>query len=243
YNLYWTEFLDIVAPQIIEIHARLDEKARGLRVLDLCCGTGRLSGHFLKAGIGVVGIDLSPDMITVAQRRNQEEIDRGNASFEVGNAVDFTLDRQVGMVVSTFDSLNHLASVDELKSCFHQVYTALSPGGLFIFDLNSEKGLKKWEFVDFEDHGDTIFIMHGKYNQKDKKAYTRVYGFFREEGTEMYRKFDETMSNTVYDYLKVKEVLEETGFTDVRNTKELDLSEVIMSPDEEDRVFFIAKKP
>jgi hypothetical protein len=43
-------------------------------------------------------------------------------------------------VICLFDSLNHLLSVSDLELAFHSVYSCLKPGGLFLFDVNTESG-------------------------------------------------------------------------------------------------------
>jgi len=239
YNLFWTEFIDIVAPQIISIYKELDKSNN--YILDLACGTGRVSKLLLDEGYFLHGIDLSPDMINIAKRKAEQEIADGRAVFEVGNIIDFTVDRKFGLAISTFDSLNHLGNYDELRSCFDHVYQALDSDGLFIFDLNTARGLKKWEFVDFEENEEATFIMHGKYSRTDRRAYTKVIGFKKMENG-FYQKFDEIMYNTVFEIEQVISILREVGFRQIITTAELDLTQVVTDPEKQDRTFIICQK-
>lgn len=239
YNLYWTEFIDIIAPQIIKFYNQLNLENN--YVLDLACGTGRLSKYLVDAGFNVTGIDLSSDMIRIAKRKMREtDVDTG-VEFIVGDITDFNLDKKYGLVVSTFDSLNHLGDMGELANVFANAYDVLINDGVFIFDLNTENGLKKWDFVDFEDNENAVFIMHGVYDQKLKKAYTKVIGFYK-HGKNCYKKFDELMSNTVFDLSIVKDTLLDVGWKKVYFVKEDDLMTKINDPEVENRVIIIARK-
>ncbi|NIN99288.1 MAG: methyltransferase domain-containing protein, partial [Anaerolineae bacterium] len=95
--------------------------------LDVCCGTGQLAIYFLERGYKVVGIDLSENMLRYAQESAAQYIGRGQARFLQADAADFTLDERFGLVVSTFDSLNHLPDENALRSCFQSVYAVLVP--------------------------------------------------------------------------------------------------------------------
>ncbi len=59
----------------------------GDRVLDVCCGTGNQVIHYAKRGIIATGIDLSPDMMKLAER-NKRKYGLSNVSFQIADAVD-----------------------------------------------------------------------------------------------------------------------------------------------------------
>lgn len=135
YDLYWAEgylrdfeqgFEEIVLPLV----------PPAARVLDLCCGTGRLAAWLSERGFDVTGVDASERMLEVA-RRNAP-----NAVMLQANAQAFSLQDPVQMVVSTFDSMNHLATLDELENVFRSVYGALGADGLFCFDFNTAEGFE-----------------------------------------------------------------------------------------------------
>ena len=65
----------LVGPALRPVHRAMVEALRPLgpaRLLDLCCGTGLLSGQAAQAGIRTLGVDLSGDMLDVARRRRPE---------------------------------------------------------------------------------------------------------------------------------------------------------------------------
>lgn len=109
----------------------------GLRpqsVLDLACGTGRVSRILAQRGLDVVGVDGSPRMIQQAVARNADL----PIAFICQRMQDLDLARQFDLVISLFDSLNYLTDPDDLQQTFCRVAQHLRPGGLFIFDMNGE---------------------------------------------------------------------------------------------------------
>ncbi|MBP6962822.1 MAG: methyltransferase domain-containing protein [Armatimonadetes bacterium] len=109
------------------------------RVLDLCCGTGTVSALLADLGCDVVGVDISSEMIEIARRKAR---DKGrNIEYRVGDASSFTVPGKFDLAVSFFDSLNYITEADQLQQAFYRVSEHLEPGGLFIFDMNTEFAL------------------------------------------------------------------------------------------------------
>src|SRR5512133_2005015 len=52
------------------------------QVIDVGCGAGRMTSYLSRAGLSVSGVDLSPEMVRVAQRLHPELL------FEVGELTD-----------------------------------------------------------------------------------------------------------------------------------------------------------
>lgn len=63
---------------VLGVFAEQVARAGGGPVGDLGCGPGRIAGHLAGLGMDVVGVDLSPGMVEVAQR------DHPSVRFEVG---------------------------------------------------------------------------------------------------------------------------------------------------------------
>ena len=151
YNLRWNAFARSLAPQIQALYEDMSvaQCSPGNKtLLDLCCGNGMLSQHFLQQGYRVIGLDLSDDMLHYARENNAETVQTGQARFVQGDAASFSFDERFGLVVSTYDALNHLPDGEALRSCFRCVSRVLLPGGLFVFDLNTREGLKRWGCFD-----------------------------------------------------------------------------------------------
>jgi len=116
----------------------LEEARRaGGEVLELGCGTGRLTIPLAQAGIRITGVDLSSSML----ERVREKAVKTNVRIEFVQADmrSFDLARQFAAVLIPGNSLLHLATIADLKQCLAQVRRHLAPAGCLIFDIS------KWD--------------------------------------------------------------------------------------------------
>ncbi|MBI4349881.1 MAG: class I SAM-dependent methyltransferase [Elusimicrobia bacterium] len=108
------------------------KKARG-PVLELACGTGRLTIPLKKAGIKITGLDLAAPMLERARAKADE------AGLEIpflrGDARKFGLGRKFRLIFMAFHSMQHLGRCGDLEGLFASVSRHLAPGGRFIFDV------------------------------------------------------------------------------------------------------------
>jgi SAM-dependent methyltransferase len=181
--------------------------------LDLCCGTSQLAVYFLERGFRVVGIDLSEPMLRYARENARQFIESGQAVFVQGDASNFSLDERFGLVVSTFDALNHLESEKSLLNCFKCVYAACD--GTFIFDLNTRRGLRRWNNINVDDSSeDAVIIKRGIYDEQGDRAWKKITGFVG-VGEGLFERFEQTAFNTVFDMERAKAALLEAAWEDV----------------------------
>ena len=242
YNLLWNDFADRIAPQLYDFYTGTQAGQHRQSVLDLCCGTGRLSRFFLEREFRVVGLDLSEHMIAYARKNNLEYVVAEQADFIQGDAANFKLGEKFGLTISTYDALNHLPDEDALQGCFRCVFDVLMDGGYFIFDLNTRTGLQQWNGIMVRP-GDEIYLFNrGMYDEHTIKAWTKITGFVRDEKDGLYERFDETVYNTVFELKTVRGWLEEAGFQSAHFAVDGDLSKPIENPEEQKRVFILAQK-
>jgi SAM-dependent methyltransferase len=241
YNLLWNDFAEYIAPKVHDFYTVTEAGQTQKPVLDLCCGTGRLSRFFLEKDFRVVGLDLSEHMVAYARENNLEFVVAEQADFIQGDAADFKLDEKFGLVVSTYDALNHLPDEAALQNCFRCVFDVLLEDGCFIFDLNTRSGLRRWNGIMVRPGDEVYLINRGMYDDSTVKAWTKITGFVRDE-TGLYERFDETVYNSVFEMAAVRNWLLETGFQDAYFAVDSDLSTPLDNPEEQKRVFFVAKK-
>jgi SAM-dependent methyltransferase len=241
YNTMLVDFVTQVAPRILEFYANTSIGQTHRFVLDLCCGTGQLALHFLGRGYTVVGLDLSEHMLQLARQNASQYLASGQVQFIQGDATRFTLATQVGLVTSTYDALNHLESLDALRDCFRCVFAALTGGGLFIFDLNTRVGLRRWNNINVYDRPDTLMILRGIFDGQGDRALTKASGFARAPDG-LYERFDETVFNTVFELRGVRDALRDTGWKRVHFARIEDLRTPLDDPETEGRVFVVAEK-
>ena len=238
YNQRWAGFARQVAPLIQDFYETTAIGRREKTLLDLCCGTGQLSAHFLEQGYSVVGIDLSQPMLHYAAENVREYLQRGQARFVQADVSNFSLDERFGLAVSTYDALNHLADEQALKQCFQCVHNVCD--GMFIFDLNTRHGFHRWNSINIDDSDDALLIIRGIFDRDSDTAWTRITGFSR-TADGLYERCDETAFETVFAMDRVKELLLEVGFRSVYFARMKELGIAISEPEEENRVFVVAE--
>lgn len=102
---------------------------KGLKILELGCGSGGHAEFFCENGNLVYGVDLSTSMI---EKAKEKKID--NFYPSQGNIVNFELDAKFDLATSMFHVISYLISNNDIVNCFNNVNNHLNHGGLFIFD-------------------------------------------------------------------------------------------------------------
>jgi SAM-dependent methyltransferase len=114
----------------IPYYVGLGRQAAG-DVLELACGTGQLTLPIARAGVPVVGLDLSESMLEVARKRAGET----RVEYLLGDMRDFELGRRFALIFIGRNSLLHLHSMEDLLGLLAAVRRHLAPGGIFAFDI------------------------------------------------------------------------------------------------------------
>src|SRR5260370_40139964 len=105
----------------------------GQPVLELACGTGRLTVPLSQAGFDISGLDISPAMLQVARAKAKRS---GTAITLVeGNYMDFSLGRKFHLICIADNSLSHMLERKDVEACFRCVRQHLAPGGRFVVDV------------------------------------------------------------------------------------------------------------
>ena len=215
--------------------------ARGCRVLDLCCGTGRATRLLARKGYRVLGLDLSPSMIAQATKCCRAFLATGKVRFQVADVRDFDVGTGFELAVSPWDGLNHLDDLDQVRACFRCVRRSLAPGGVFLFDLVTRESLIH-DLVTIERHHDWVAILEERYSAETGASVTRFSGFVKKKNGD-YARYDQTLSWTPFAMAAVHRALEETGFREVRLLDEETLERDLLNPEDAARVFFAATRP
>ena len=112
-----------------------ENKISPKNILDLACGTGSITVPLAKRGYAMTGIDLSSEMLSLAQVKSDEAkvklrlSEQNIALFHAGGCFD--------AVICSFDGINYLTSPKDVQSCFACVAETLSENGIFIFDIST----------------------------------------------------------------------------------------------------------
>lgn len=179
-------------------------------LLDLGCGTGSLTELLAKQGYDMIGVDFSEDMLQIAiEKRVQSGLP---ILYLQQDMREFELYGTVRAVVSICDSMNYILEYEDLVQVFRLVNNYLDPGGIFIFDLNTEYKYREilGQSTIAEDREESSFIWDNDYDEEEHINEYDLTLFIREEG-EMYRKYQETHFQRAYSLEEVKAAVEEAG--------------------------------
>ena len=128
-------------------------------VLDLACGTGSLSCELARRGYGVVGVDLSEEMLMEAAEKAAALPQDQRPTFLCQSMDELDLYGTVDACVCCLDSVNYITDAATLKEAFRRVHTLLMPGGRFIFDINTPEKLKAMDGQTYLDETEDVYCV------------------------------------------------------------------------------------
>lgn len=205
-------------------------------VLDLACGTGSLTRELACRGYEVTGVDLSEDMLSIAEEKCRDLPARPR--FFCQPMERLCLPGRVDACVCCLDSVNYVLKPQKLQRAFRRVYEVLEPGGLFLFDADTPEKLESMDGQVFLDEDeDTFCVWRGEYSQK-RRVCTFWMDIFRREGG-LWQRGGELHEEYAYAMDELEEYLKEAGFAQIRRYGELKRRAPKAG---EQRVFFAAVK-
>ena len=110
-----------------------EAKSRGGRVLELGCGSGRLTIPLARAELDIVGIDISESMLAYARKKASAA--NVNVEFQLADMRDFDLHEKFSTIFVAGNSLLHLLDNANLQRCLSCVRRHLSRDGRLVFDV------------------------------------------------------------------------------------------------------------
>ena len=106
-------------------------------VLEVGCGTGRILIPTARAGVNIVGLDLSPHMLQVCQTkvRNEPEAVQSRVHLTQADMRNFDVATTFTLVTLPFRSFQHLTTVEDQLSALASIRRHLVEGGRLILDV------------------------------------------------------------------------------------------------------------
>jgi SAM-dependent methyltransferase len=111
--------------------------AHGGPVVELAVGTGRIAIPIAQAGIRVIGVDSSPEMLAVARATATGAGVSELVDLRLGDLREPPVPERVPLVVCPFRSLLHMETEAEKLRALRAARALLEPGGRFVFDVFS----------------------------------------------------------------------------------------------------------
>ncbi len=207
-------------------------------VLDLGCGTGKLTNILAARGYDMIGIDLSAEMLSRASQAAEAQDLHVLYLEQDMRALD--LFGTVGAVVCSLDGINYLTRRDDVLLCFTRIHTFLDDGGLFVFDVNTP-----WKFEhifaneSYILENETTYLgWQNEYNQNT--GLCRFYlTIFMEAEDGLWARYEEVQSERAYSDRTLRNLLDKAGFEVLAIVSDLDGTPAALN---DERHYFICKK-
>lgn len=212
--------------------------AKAKDILDVATGTGTVALLLAEQGFRVVGVDIAPRMIEIAQQKAaQKRV--GEVSFLCQDATKLTLEKPYfDLAICLFDSVNYILTSQGVQKLFAGVLAALKPGGGFIFDMNSEYALEKNLFSQDNFWDESAKVKHlwtATYNMRTRMATVEM-EYYLSDG----RCFREVHKERAHRHSDVLAFLAVAGFTCL---EAYDAYSFLPAGIRSERIFYVAHKP
>lgn len=225
----WADFIEKILKK--------ECKARPELVLDLGCGTGKMTLELARRGYDMTGIDYSFEMLDIA--RNEAEKEGHDVLWLCQDMREFELYGTVDAAVCCLDCINHLEETEDLEKCFSLVHNYLIPNGIFIFDIN---GKYKFENI----YADNTFAMEEEgglcvwenYYDSDSRLCDFYITLFKEGDDGRYDRYDETQTERMYTVAEIKSALEKCNMEFMYALGDFNFTP---GSDECERIYIVAK--
>lgn len=207
-------------------------------LLDLACGTGKLSAEFIKSGFDVISVDSSFDMLSVA-RENLSGFNEKALILEQ-DMRELDLFGTINACVCSLDSINHLTEIKDVQTVFDKVSLFTEAGGVFVFDVNTvykhREVLGNNTFV-YEDETDFL-VWQNSFDETDNSVYMML-DIFSLDKTGKYIRYSDEITERAYETDEICQMLKRAGFSAVHifgdKTKD-------KPKENEERIYFVAIK-
>ena len=176
-------------------------------LLDLGCGTGKLTRLMAEKGYDMIGVDYSYEMLDIAKSESKDSI-----LYLLQDMREFELYGTVRGIYSACDCVNYILEEDELCSVFKLVNNYLDPSGIFVFDMNTPYKYRELlsDNTIAENREEGSFIWENYYDEDEQINEYDLTLYIKEEDGR-YQRFEETHFQRCYELSTIQRLLQEAG--------------------------------
>lgn len=212
-------------------------------IVDLACGTGRITRELAECGYDMIGIDISADMLTIARSYCYEYDNDLDADilYLLQDMREFKIIGKAHAIVSICDSMNYMSSVHDLIQVFKGVKESLEADGVFIFDMKTHHFFRDviGNSTQTDVREDAVLIWENEYddNSRDNTYYLTMF-LQVEDNDGVYERYEEEHIQHAFTLDEVYEALNAAGIWAEAVYEALTKDE---PDDTTERVYFICK--
>lgn len=203
-------------------------------LVEIGCGTGTGTMLFAKAGYDMIGIDISQEMLEIAESKKESE----DIVYVLQDATELELPFPVPAMVSIGDSMNYITDYGDFMQVLKKVRQFLEPDGIFVFDLKTRKYFSDiGETTIAEDREECSFIWENYFDEETNINEYYLSVFVRGEDGR-YDKYEEEHFQRGYTLDEVKKAVETAGLKMERIYEAFSERE---GSEENDRVYVVVR--
>ena len=211
----------------------------GRTVLDLACGTGSLTWELARRGYEMIGVDRSPDMLAQAMEKEGDGCPV-RPMFLCQPMERLDLYGNIDACVCCLDSVNYVTDPRRLRRAFARVHLFLTPGGLFLFDVNTQEKLEALDGQVFLDETEDVYcVWRAEWSRRSRTCSYFMDLFQLDPSTGQWARGEELHRERAYTPGELTAFLQEAGFRDIHIYGDLKLRPPVPG---EGRIFFVARK-
>ncbi|WP_326828600.1 methyltransferase domain-containing protein [Streptosporangium sp. NBC_01810] len=206
YDRHWApQFVSVALDPLLALMA--PAVPPGARVLDLCCGTGRIAAALTGRGFTVDAIDISGAMVELATR-NAPSARVWRADVLAMGPVD-----DYDVVLSTYNSVNHLGGTPNLRRFCVEARRVLRPGGLLVFDVNTPAAAAvNWRGTFAETSDDDVCVVRAHLDAATGAAVSDITLFSRDGDS--WTRVDARLHMVCFPAEQIDDALRRAGFAE-----------------------------
>ena len=175
------------------------------KILDLCCGPGRISTELALMGFEVTGVDITESFIKTAIEDAAAE--NLNIEYILEDARKFIRSNYFDTIVNLYISFGYFEDQNDDLKVLRNVYESLKPGGAFIIEtLGKEIAVKTFVEAEwFERAGYTVLT---QYEPLDSWTFLKNRWILIKDE----KRVEKTFVQRLYSASELREALKEAGF-------------------------------
>lgn len=189
------------------LSSKIKKETKGNNLLEIGSGTGEISNRLHNLGYAIKGIDISLEMIKISNTKYE------NIEFLNESMLNLKDKSKYDAVISVFDTINYLQSLDELNIAFTNIYNSIKNNGVFIFDVLNRKMIDSMfsEGIFADERENMSIIWKHSYNEDLKLDEVETI-FYVKERDDLFRRISEKYMKMIFSNNQILEMAKKVGF-------------------------------
>jgi len=175
------------------------------KVLDLCCGLGRISAELARMGYAVTGVDITESFLNAAKEdANYENLD---IEYIKSDAREFVRPDYFDTIINLYISFGYFSDPDDDLKVLRNVYASLKKGGAFIIETLG-KEIAARDFIEAEWFERAGGVLLTEYEPLDSWTFLKNRWIIIKNN----KRVDKTFVQRLYSASELRALLQKAGF-------------------------------